>query len=94
VNDAGVRFTVVGDVPLVGLVGVVLDDDFDELPHAEAARTAAATIAIVTTRRLDLLRITRDNPISGISTSVSCRSSGRLTARRSVCLRGAERRPR
>jgi hypothetical protein len=94
VNDAGVRFTVVGVVPLVGVVGVVLDDDFEELPHADAARTAAATIAIVTTRRLDLLRITRDDPISGFSTSVSCRSSRRFTARRSVCLWGGARCPR
>jgi hypothetical protein len=58
------------------VVGFVLDEDFDELPHADAARTAAATIVTVTTRRLDLLRITPDDPISEFSTSVSCRSEG------------------
>jgi len=77
VNDAAVRFTVVGDVPLVGVVvGVVVDDDFDELLHADAARAATATIAMVTTRCLDLLRIPVDDPLSELSTSVSCHMEG------------------
>jgi len=92
VKDAAVMFTVVGDVALVGVVvGVVFDDDFDELLHADATRTAAATMVIITARRLDLLRMTPDDSISEFSTSVSCRSGGRLTVRRSVRLSASAR---
>ena len=69
-NDAGVILMMVVDFD--GVVVVELDDDFDELPQADNARAAAATVAIATTLFF-LEWLLFKAPNCGLFTSVSCR---------------------
>jgi hypothetical protein len=70
VNDAGVILMIV--VEFDG--GVVVeggDDDFDELPQADAA-TTAPTVITITTARLPRWWALLEAPNSGFFTQVSC----------------------
>jgi hypothetical protein len=68
VNDAGVILMMVVDFDGVVVVGV--DDDFDELPQADAA-TIAPTVITITTARFPRW-VLLEAPNSGFFTSVSC----------------------